>query len=418
VVVSGGTGRCAIDEDDTTARDNAAYLGERHGLRQIRQQRHRAKYDVTRHGRRECVVITTARDPRQRIDPDVEAGLDQLGRQGQVVARQLDTDTAGGRDVTQVGDEAVGDVDHRCRAGFRQPQRSRVGDQGPTVRVGQGCAIVSRREEREAGRGVAEPAGYDDDIARLGTGSRHRSSAVQVTQCGHCHHQHRRSTDITTDDLGVDNRALVTQAVGEAVDPGDVEIGRRSQPYEQRRRRGSHRRDVGKVLRSRLAADVIGGRPVPPEVRPFHQQVGARDDTTVARRDDGGVIAGTEQCTTPGQPRDDTRDQAELTGVGNRDVVSFLCPIASRMQTRIGQGVPVTVQAYILIQTEVGKAAAVAAEIAGLKGVTMAEDVTGPYDVIVRAEARNVDELGKLVVAKVQGVPGITRTLTCPVVHL
>ena len=76
------------------------------------------------------------------------------------------------------------------------------------------------------------------------------------------------------------------------------------------------------------------------------------------------------------------------------------------------------VQAYILIQTEVGKAAAVAREIAELKGVTQAEDVTGPYDVIVRAEAKNVDELGKLVVAKIQGVEGITRTLTCPVVHL
>ena len=77
-----------------------------------------------------------------------------------------------------------------------------------------------------------------------------------------------------------------------------------------------------------------------------------------------------------------------------------------------------TVQAYILIQTEVGKAATVATEIGGIKGVTQAEDVTGPYDVIVRAEARNVDELGKLVVAKIQAVPGITRTLTCPVVHL
>jgi len=76
------------------------------------------------------------------------------------------------------------------------------------------------------------------------------------------------------------------------------------------------------------------------------------------------------------------------------------------------------VQAYILIQTEVGKAAQVAREISGIKGVTVAEDVTGPYDVIVRAEARNVDELGKLVVAKVQAVDGITRTLTCPVVHL
>jgi len=76
------------------------------------------------------------------------------------------------------------------------------------------------------------------------------------------------------------------------------------------------------------------------------------------------------------------------------------------------------VNAYILIQTEVGKAAQVAKEVSAIDGVTSAEDVTGPYDVIVRAEAGNVDALGKLVVAKIQGVDGITRTLTCPVVHL
>ncbi|HWI43805.1 MAG TPA: Lrp/AsnC ligand binding domain-containing protein [Nocardioides sp.] len=76
------------------------------------------------------------------------------------------------------------------------------------------------------------------------------------------------------------------------------------------------------------------------------------------------------------------------------------------------------VQAYILIQTDVGKAAEVAREVGQIEGVTLAEDVTGPYDVIVRAEARNVDELGKLVVSKVQNLEGITRTLTCPVVHI
>ncbi|MCW2885000.1 Lrp/AsnC family transcriptional regulator [Actinomadura scrupuli] len=76
------------------------------------------------------------------------------------------------------------------------------------------------------------------------------------------------------------------------------------------------------------------------------------------------------------------------------------------------------VQAYILIQTEVGKAAEVAREIDGISGVTQAEDVTGPYDVIVRAQARSVDELGKLVVAQIQAVEGITRTLTCPIVHI
>ncbi|HZC41539.1 MAG TPA: Lrp/AsnC ligand binding domain-containing protein, partial [Streptosporangiaceae bacterium] len=53
------------------------------------------------------------------------------------------------------------------------------------------------------------------------------------------------------------------------------------------------------------------------------------------------------------------------------------------------------VQAYILVQTEVGKAADVAVRIAGITGVTQAEDVTGPYDVIVRAEADNVDDLGR-----------------------
>lgn len=76
------------------------------------------------------------------------------------------------------------------------------------------------------------------------------------------------------------------------------------------------------------------------------------------------------------------------------------------------------VQAYILVQTEVGRAAAVAAEIGRIPGVASAEDVTGPYDVIVRADADTIDELGQLVVARVQGVAGITRTLTCPVVNL
>jgi DNA-binding Lrp family transcriptional regulator len=77
-----------------------------------------------------------------------------------------------------------------------------------------------------------------------------------------------------------------------------------------------------------------------------------------------------------------------------------------------------TAQAFILIQTDNGKAGEVATAIRGMKGITLAEDVTGPYDVIVRAEAADVDELGKLVVANVQSIPGITRTLTCPVVHI
>ncbi len=74
------------------------------------------------------------------------------------------------------------------------------------------------------------------------------------------------------------------------------------------------------------------------------------------------------------------------------------------------------VQAYILIQADVGKAKLVAAACTQLAGVLAAEDVTGPYDVIVRAEAATVEELGRLVISKIQDVGGITRTVTCTVV--
>jgi DNA-binding Lrp family transcriptional regulator len=76
------------------------------------------------------------------------------------------------------------------------------------------------------------------------------------------------------------------------------------------------------------------------------------------------------------------------------------------------------VSAYVLIQTEVGKAASVADHVRDISGVVSADDVTGPYDVIVKAEAESVDELGRMIVSRLQMIEGITRTLTCPVVHL
>lgn len=75
------------------------------------------------------------------------------------------------------------------------------------------------------------------------------------------------------------------------------------------------------------------------------------------------------------------------------------------------------VKAYILVQTTVN-AAHVAGEIRDIEGVEAAEDVSGPYDVIVRASSSDMDTLGKLVVSRIQSVDGITRTLTCPIVQL
>ncbi len=76
------------------------------------------------------------------------------------------------------------------------------------------------------------------------------------------------------------------------------------------------------------------------------------------------------------------------------------------------------VSAYILIQTEIGAAQGVTASIRSIDGVDEANDVTGPYDVIAKATARSVDELGRLVVGQIQTIGGITRTVTCPVVNL
>ncbi len=76
------------------------------------------------------------------------------------------------------------------------------------------------------------------------------------------------------------------------------------------------------------------------------------------------------------------------------------------------------VEAYVLIQAEVGRAADVADAVGKIPGVRFADVVTGPYDVVVRGEAADIDGLGELIVAKVQAVVGVTRTLTCPVLHL
>jgi len=68
------------------------------------------------------------------------------------------------------------------------------------------------------------------------------------------------------------------------------------------------------------------------------------------------------------------------------------------------------VRAYVLIQTQVGKTARVAKEVSEVDGVGSAVSVTGPYDVIALVEAASIDDLGRMVVSRIQGVKGITRT--------
>lgn len=75
------------------------------------------------------------------------------------------------------------------------------------------------------------------------------------------------------------------------------------------------------------------------------------------------------------------------------------------------------VQAYILVQTEVGMADQVAEAVSALEGAVRVDVVTGPYDVVVLTEAASADDLRALVVSRVQRVAGITRTLTCSILN-
>ncbi|MDA8080825.1 MAG: Lrp/AsnC family transcriptional regulator [Actinomycetota bacterium] len=76
------------------------------------------------------------------------------------------------------------------------------------------------------------------------------------------------------------------------------------------------------------------------------------------------------------------------------------------------------VRAFVLVQTEIGFSASVAKQCQQLANTISVDQVTGPYDVIVVVECASIEELGMEVVAQVQQIDGVTRTLTCPSVHL
>ena len=54
------------------------------------------------------------------------------------------------------------------------------------------------------------------------------------------------------------------------------------------------------------------------------------------------------------------------------------------------------IEAYVLIQTEIGKAAQVVAEVKEIPGVTRAVVVAGPYDVLAHVSARTWTHSGRL----------------------
>ena len=70
-------------------------------------------------------------------------------------------------------------------------------------------------------------------------------------------------------------------------------------------------------------------------------------------------------------------------------------------------------RAFILIETQVGRAKQVALALRPLEGVLSADVVTGTFDIVALIEASDMSAMAELVTGQVQGVRGVLRTITC-----
>lgn len=73
------------------------------------------------------------------------------------------------------------------------------------------------------------------------------------------------------------------------------------------------------------------------------------------------------------------------------------------------------IKAYVLVQTEVGCSGEIATLLRAMDEVKLADEVTGPYDVVAMVEAPDVHALGGLLTRQIQKVKGVARTVTCTV---
>jgi DNA-binding Lrp family transcriptional regulator len=70
-------------------------------------------------------------------------------------------------------------------------------------------------------------------------------------------------------------------------------------------------------------------------------------------------------------------------------------------------------RAYVLIEAEAGQVGSVISALRELPGVSAADPVTGPYDIIVTIETPDPRNIGRLVMNEIHGIAGIKRTVTC-----
>jgi|UniRef100_A0A7C3UR17 DNA-binding Lrp family transcriptional regulator len=73
--------------------------------------------------------------------------------------------------------------------------------------------------------------------------------------------------------------------------------------------------------------------------------------------------------------------------------------------------------AYVLINVQVNRVRKVYEELMKIKEITLIDAISGPFDIIVSLTAPDFNTLGKIVIDKIQSIPGVERTLTCQVIR-
>ncbi len=193
---------------------------------------------------------------------------------------------------------------------------------GPAWYGGSGlrCASTKARgraeaagEHRVAGRRPAQPAGDGDQVARPGAGAGDGGPVAQVAERGDGHGDGVAAHHVAADHRGPRHLALVAQAVHQLHRPGGGQVGGHHQAEQQGGGHRAHGGDVGEVLGGRLAADVVGGGPVAPEVPSLQQDVGAGHHPAVGGGHHGGVVAGSQpHGRGGGEPGRQLPDEPEL----------------------------------------------------------------------------------------------------------
>ena len=245
--------------------------------------------------REQQLVVVAAGERRARVDVRAD---------GYGLEVDLGAYRAGGADVSEIGQEPVGDVDG-CRS--HPAQRNAEGEPG--------FDQVETRVAGEPGRVAdAEGAGYVHPVA--GTCARPGEGQAPGHDAVRRHGDAQRSSgEVAAHHGHAMARGGVGQAPGKGLDPGDVRL-RRGQRHHAVARLGTHRGEVGQVDAQRACSEQVAGR-FGREVPAGHQRVRRdREIETGGYGDDGGVVPRSEQHALASGPlpqdRDDPVDQGEL----------------------------------------------------------------------------------------------------------